>query len=68
MPFIEVITNAFSFISKNWKLLSVLFALGGTATVVGVIPGTQNVSNVIGQQITAAKEKLGTTASPTIVQ
>ncbi len=65
---VNTVINAFNFIKANWKLLSMLFVLAGSSAVVGVIPGTQNVSNVLGEQITAVKEKLGTTASPTIVQ
>ena len=50
-----------------WKVV-VIFLLGGTAAVVGLVPGTQNLSNVIGEQITTVKTSIGTAASPTIVQ
>lgn len=45
-----------------------MFVLGGLGTVLGLVPGTENVSNIVGNQITAVKTSLGTTASPTIVQ
>ena len=45
-----------------------LFVLGGLGSVLGLVPGTQNVSNVIGEQISDIKADLGTSASPTIVQ
>jgi hypothetical protein len=46
----------------------IAFIIGGTITVLGMVPGTENVSNILGQQITTIKSSLGTTSSPTIVQ
>ena len=46
-----------------------VFVLGGTATVLGMLPGTDNVSNIIGAKISDIKASIGTTGtSPTVVQ
>ncbi|WP_398470727.1 hypothetical protein [Tardiphaga sp.] len=65
---VEAFKALWSIIKGNvWKVV-IIFILSGTAGVLGLVPGTENVSNVIGSQITNVKESLGTTASPTIVQ
>jgi phosphate/sulfate permease len=45
----------------------IVFVLGGIAAVLGLVPGTGNVSNIVGNQITNIKTDLGTTASSTVV-
>lgn len=55
-------------IKNNVGKAILIFVLGGLSTVLGIVPGTQNVSNVVGAQITSVKTSLGTAASPTIVQ
>jgi hypothetical protein len=50
-----------SFISRNWKILLVLFALGGTATVAGVIPGLSGVEQTAQTGIESAKTRLVST-------
>lgn len=47
-----------SFFSRNWKILSLLFVLGGTATVVSVVPGMEPVRQTVESGIDAAKTKL----------
>ena len=32
--------------------------LGGIATVLGIVPGTENVSNIVGNKITSVKTSL----------
>lgn len=50
-----------------WKVLLV-FVLSGSLGVLGLVPGTENLSNYIGTKIAGVKTSLGTTGEPTIVQ
>ncbi len=55
------IIDAGKFIGRNWKWLAILFGLGGTATVVAVIPnvpGKEQFGSVIQERIDATKGKL----------
>ncbi|MBR0721757.1 hypothetical protein [Bradyrhizobium manausense] len=64
----EAFVALWSLIKGNVGKFVLAFVIGGTITVLGMVPGTQNVSNILGAQITSIKASLGTTASPTIVQ
>jgi hypothetical protein len=46
------------FIGRNWKVLLLLFGLGGAATVVSVVPGLGGVGDVVNGQVQSAKGKL----------
>ncbi|MDP3078696.1 hypothetical protein [Bradyrhizobium sp.] len=60
---IATIVNLFK--NHLGKVLLV-FVLGGASAVLGLIPGTENVSNVAGDQINAIKAEIGTAVSPTV--
>jgi hypothetical protein len=47
-----------------WKVL-LLFVMSGLSAVLGIVPGTEQVSNVLGGQINTVKADLGTAVSPT---
>jgi len=65
---LEALTALWSLVKGNaWKV-AIVFVLGGLVSVLGLVPGTENLSNVVGGQITTIKTTLGTAASPTIVQ
>lgn len=64
----EAIKFAVSLVKEHLAKVLLVFVLGGSVAVIGLIPGTENVSNIIGEKITAVKASIGTTASPTIVQ
>ncbi|MHC2315137.1 hypothetical protein ACVIHC_002183 [Bradyrhizobium diazoefficiens] len=64
----EVLVTLWNLIKANVGKFILAFIIGGTITVLGMVPGTENVSNILGAQITTIKGSLGTTASPTIVQ
>lgn len=58
---------AWELVRRNVAKFVLLFVLGGLFTVVGAIPGTENVSNVLGNQINSIKATLGTDqVSPTV--
>ena len=57
-----------SVIKDNLLKVVIVFVLGGIVTVLGLVPGTENVSNIVGGQITTIKTAIGTTASPTVVK
>jgi hypothetical protein len=65
---LEAIKALWSIIKGNVGKVVVVFIVSGTIGVLGLVPGTENLSNALGSQITAVKSTLGTTASPTIVQ
>ena len=48
----------FKFIARNWVILLVIFGLGGTAAVVGVVPGMEGAKAPIEAQIETATGKL----------
>ena len=64
----EALQLLWSVIKSHYGKVILVFVLGGIAAVLGLVPGTENVSNVVGNQITTIKTDLGTTASPTLVQ
>lgn len=64
----EVLKFIVSLFKEHLVKVLLLFALGGAGAVIGLIPGSQNVSNIIGEKITDVKLSIGTAASPTIVQ
>lgn len=51
-------SSIINFVRANWVLLLVLFGLGGTATVVGVVPGLDGVHQFVEGQVDATKAKL----------
>lgn len=59
---------AWSLIKDNLLKVILLFCLCGTAGVLGVIPGTADLSNYLGTKIAAVKASLHTTGTPTVVQ
>lgn len=50
------------------KIFGLIFLLSGTAGVLGVLPYTQDLSNLIGAYITELKTGLGTTGTPVVVK
>ncbi|TPM41427.1 hypothetical protein [Mesorhizobium sp. B2-3-4] len=46
------------FIAKNWKLLLVIFGLGGTVTVLGVVPGLESIKAPVETSLDGVKAKL----------
>lgn len=50
-----------------WKVLLV-FVLSGSLGVLGLVPGTENLSNYVGAKISGVKASLGTAGEPTVVQ
>lgn len=65
---VEAFVALWNVIKGNVGKVVIVFLLGGSAAVLGLVPGTENVSNVIGSQITTVKTSIGTASSPTIVQ
>lgn len=64
----QAIIDAGKFIGRNWKLLLIIFGLGGTAAVVTVIPnvpGKEQVGTVIQERLDAVKGKLEVVSSTT---
>lgn len=59
----NALSAIFNFVKANWRLLLVLFAFGGTATVLSVVPGMEGTEKVVQTQIDNTKLKL---VSPTI--
>jgi hypothetical protein len=47
-----------NFIKENWKLLVVIFGLGGTVTVLGVVPGLEGVKAPVETSLESVKAKL----------
>lgn len=45
-------------LAKNWKLVLILFGLGGTVTVLSIVPGTDTVASLASSQVDAVKAKL----------
>lgn len=65
---VEALKALWSLVKGNaWKVV-IVFIGSGILGVLGLVPGTENLSNVVGSQITAVKTSLGTAASPTVVQ
>lgn len=64
----EALTALWSIVKSHWGKVAIVFVVSGVVGVLGLVPGTENVSNIIGNQITGIKAELGTTASPTVVQ
>lgn len=64
----EALQLLWGIIKSNLGKVAIVFVLSGIVGVLGIVPGTQNLSNVVGSQITSIKSALGTAASPTIVQ
>lgn len=58
--------EALKLLARNWKAVLTLFCLGGTVTVLGVIPGTEPVRETAINKIEATKAALF--VSPTAVQ
>lgn len=65
---LEAFLALWNVIKGNLGKVAIVFVLGGIVSVLGLVPGTENVSNVVGGQITSIKTTIGTAASPTIVQ
>ncbi|MBN9219532.1 MAG: hypothetical protein J0I79_16425 [Mesorhizobium sp.] len=59
-----------NFIKENWKLLVVIFGLGGTVTVLGVVPGMNSITAPVQSSLDSVKAKLvdPSTVSPTAGQ
>lgn len=47
-----------AYVVKNWRLLLILFGLGGTVTVVGVVPGLDGINEPIKSTLESIKGKL----------
>lgn len=47
-----------NFIKANWKLLLIVFGLGGTAAVAGVIPGLEGTKDYVNSHLEAVEGKL----------
>lgn len=47
-----------SFLARNWRVLGILFTLGGMATVLSVVPGMAPVKQTIETGIETAKAKV----------
>lgn len=65
---LEELKVLWSIIKSNVGKVIVVFIISGTVGVLGLVPGTENLSNALGSQITTVKQSIGTAASPTIVQ
>lgn len=62
----EALKALFAIVKNNaWKAVAV-FVLGGLSAVLGIVPGTEQVSNVVGNQINSVKASIGTSVSPTV--
>jgi hypothetical protein len=55
-------------IKDNLLKVILVFVMGGVLAVLGLVPGTENLSNFLGGQISNVKTAIGTAASPTTVQ
>ncbi|MET4294702.1 hypothetical protein ABIB06_006535 [Bradyrhizobium sp. LB8.2] len=64
----EALKLLYTIIKSNLGKVAIVFVLSGVIGVLGLVPGTENLSNAVGSQITNIKTTLGTAASPTIVQ
>lgn len=47
-----------TFIKANWKVLLIIFGLGGTAAVVGVVPGLDGTKSYVESSLDSVKTKL----------